>query len=186
MLSHFENVFKKFAQADEDDAADNNVEDDGNSSDEMDMDMDDDEDEMTKKLSSRAKRERSRLTVAQLKQLVAHPDVVEDHDVTAADSRLLVHLKSYKCTVPVPKHWCQKRKYLQGTYFVNKVSVVDTRGCSRVSWVSRVSRVSLMSSLFSCPLCSLVRALVFLKANRGMKQVSINCRLRYWRPALIK
>jgi len=143
MLSHFENVFKKFAQADEDDAADNNVEDDGNSSDEMDMDMDDDEDEMTKKLSSRAKRERSRLTVAQLKQLVAHPDVVEDHDVTAADSRLLVHLKSYKCTVPVPKHWCQKRKYLQGTYFA--MSVVDTTA-AHASHGSHGSH--------SCPLCS--------------------------------
>ena len=37
-----------------------------------------------------------------------------DHDVTAPDSRLLVHLKSMKGTVPVPRHWSQKRKYLQG------------------------------------------------------------------------
>ena len=39
---------------------------------------------------------------------------MEDHDVTASDSRLLVHLKSMKGTVPVPRHWSQKRKYLQG------------------------------------------------------------------------
>ena len=41
------------------------------------------------------------------------PDVVEAHDVTAQDPRLLVHLKAYRNTVPVPTHWCQKRKYLQ-------------------------------------------------------------------------
>lgn len=34
-------------------------------------------------------------------------------DVTAPDPLLLVHLKSYKNTVPVPRHWCQKRKFLQ-------------------------------------------------------------------------
>ncbi|CAI5728168.1 unnamed protein product [Peronospora destructor] len=36
------------------------------------------------------------------------------HDVTSADPRLLVYLKSYRNTVPVPHHWCHKRKYLQG------------------------------------------------------------------------
>ena len=36
----------------------------------------------------------SRLSVAELKQLVSRPDVVEMHDVTARDPRLLVHLKS--------------------------------------------------------------------------------------------
>ena len=42
--------------------------------DEDDMDMDDDENESIKKLSNRMKKEASRLTVAQLKQLVARPD----------------------------------------------------------------------------------------------------------------
>ena len=55
----------------------------------------------------------NRLTVAELKQLVDKPDVIEVHDVTAADPRLLVHLKATRNTVPVPKHWSQKRKYLQ-------------------------------------------------------------------------
>ena len=27
---------------------------------------------------------------------------------------LLVYLKAYRNTVPVPRHWCHKRKYLQG------------------------------------------------------------------------
>ena len=35
----------------------------------------------------------NRLTVAELKQLVERPDVVEMHDVTAQDPRLLVYLK---------------------------------------------------------------------------------------------
>lgn len=37
----------------------------------------------------------NRLTVAELKQLVERPDVVEMHDVTAQDPRLLVYLKVY-------------------------------------------------------------------------------------------
>ena len=51
--------------------------------------------------------------MAELKQLVARPDVLEMHNVTARDPRLLVHLKSTRNTVPVPRHRCFKRKYLQ-------------------------------------------------------------------------
>ncbi|XP_015767694.1 PREDICTED: splicing factor 3B subunit 2-like [Acropora digitifera] len=36
------------------------------------------------------------------------------HDVTAQDPKFLVFLKSCRNTVPVPRHWCFKRKYLQG------------------------------------------------------------------------
>lgn len=67
-----------------------------------------------KKMSKKARKQASRLTVAELKQLVRRPDVVEVEDVTAADPRLLVYLKSYRNTVPVPRHWCSKRHYLQG------------------------------------------------------------------------
>ena len=34
--------------------------------------------------------------------------------MTADDPRLLVHLKSYRNSIPVPKHWGQKRKFLMG------------------------------------------------------------------------
>lgn len=54
----------------------------------------------------------TRLTVAELKQLVARPDVVEMHDVTARDPKLLVLLKATRNTVAVPRHWCFKRKVL--------------------------------------------------------------------------
>lgn len=61
-----------------------------------------------------------RLTVAELKQLVKKPEAVEWWDVTATDPRLLVSLKSYRNTVPVPAHWSQKRKYLQGKRGIEK------------------------------------------------------------------
>jgi len=72
------------------------------------------------KLSKRKLKKLNRLSVAELKQLVARPDVVEMHDVTARDPRLLVHLKSTRNTVPVPRHWCFKRKYLQGKRGIEK------------------------------------------------------------------
>lgn len=72
------------------------------------------------KLSKKKKKLMSRLSVAELKQLVQRPDVVEAHDVTSSDPRLLVFLKAYRNTVPVPRHWCHKRKYLQGKRGVEK------------------------------------------------------------------
>lgn len=66
------------------------------------------------KMSKKKMKKLTRLSVAALKQLVNRPDVVEMHDVTARDPKLLVHLKATRNTVPVPRHWCAKRKYLQG------------------------------------------------------------------------
>jgi Domain of unknown function (DUF382) len=41
-------------------------------------------------------------------------------DVRARDPKLLVYLKAYRNTVPVPRHWSQKRKYLQGKRGIEK------------------------------------------------------------------
>jgi len=71
-------------------------------------------------LSKKKKKLLSRLSVSELKQLVQRPDVVEAHDVTSSDPRLLVYLKSYRNTVPVPRHWCYKRKFLSGKRGVEK------------------------------------------------------------------
>ena len=49
------------------------------------------------------------MSIAELKRIVDRPEVVEAHDVTAAEPKLLVYLKSYRNTVPVPRHWCQIR-----------------------------------------------------------------------------
>ena len=64
------------------------------------------------KLSKRKLKKLTRLSVAELKQLVSRPDVVEMHDVTARDPKLLVQLKAHRNTVPVPRHWCFKRKVI--------------------------------------------------------------------------
>ncbi|XP_075948656.1 splicing factor 3B subunit 2 isoform X4 [Anarhichas minor] len=87
------------------------------------LDSDDSDDDMrpdVPKLSKKKLRRMNRLTVAELKQLVARPDVVEMHDVTAHEPKLLVHLKATRNTVPVPRHWCFKRKYLQGKRGIEK------------------------------------------------------------------
>ncbi|RZC34517.1 splicing factor 3B subunit 2 [Asbolus verrucosus] len=72
------------------------------------------------KMSKRKLKKLTRLSVAELKQLVSRPDVVEMHDVTARDPKLLVQLKAHRNTVQVPRHWCFKRKYLQGKRGIEK------------------------------------------------------------------
>lgn len=72
------------------------------------------------KMSKRKMKKLTRLSVAELKQLVNRPDVVEMHDVTARDPKLLVQLKAHRNTVQVPRHWCFKRKYLQGKRGIEK------------------------------------------------------------------
>jgi splicing factor 3B subunit 2 len=47
------------------------------------------------------------LTVAELKQLVKKPEVVE---WTATDPRLLLHLKSQRNAIPIPIHWSAKQE----------------------------------------------------------------------------
>lgn len=66
------------------------------------------------KLSKKHMKQLTRMSVAELKQRVADPDLVEAHDVTASDPEFLLYLKGHSKTVPVPKHWSQKRKYLHG------------------------------------------------------------------------
>jgi splicing factor 3B subunit 2 len=75
---------------------------------------DDDDDDDKKPLSKRKLRELTRPSVAELKRRVKHPDLVEAHDVTAPDADFLIELKAISGTVPVPRHWGRKRKYLQG------------------------------------------------------------------------
>ena len=72
-------------------------------------------------LSNRARKLATRMKIAELKQHCAKPEVVEVWDTTAADPRLLVYLKAYRNTIPVPQHWCQKRKFLQGKRGLEKL-----------------------------------------------------------------
>eukprot|EP01117_Protostelium_nocturnum_P002732 TRINITY_DN135_c2_g1_i1.p1 TRINITY_DN135_c2_g1~~TRINITY_DN135_c2_g1_i1.p1 ORF type:complete len:579 (+),score=300.93 TRINITY_DN135_c2_g1_i1:90-1826(+) len=70
--------------------------------------------------SKREKKKQGRISVAVLKQLVERPDVVESWDITSSDPKLLISLKSYRNAVPIPQHWSQKRKYLQGKRGIEK------------------------------------------------------------------
>ena len=117
--SLFKDVFAKFASAEE--LTTDTVEEVATDAPVAEKADDVEEDEAPeKRLSRKQRKAMSRMTVAELKQVVARPEAVEAHDVTASDPRLLVFLKSYRNTVPVPRHWCHKRKFLQGKRGVEK------------------------------------------------------------------
>ena len=65
-------------------------------------------------LSKRKLRDMFRPTIAELKNRVERADLVEAHDITSKDPEFLLFLKAVPSTVPVPRHWGRKRKYLQG------------------------------------------------------------------------
>lgn len=93
------------------------------------------------KVSKRKQKQLTRLSVAELKQCVARPDVVEMHDVTAKDPKLLVLLKATRNSVPVPRHWCAKRKYLQVFWIYPSLSRMSFMINSRLSFLIRENEV---------------------------------------------
>ncbi|TAQ86398.1 hypothetical protein B7494_g5277 [Chlorociboria aeruginascens] len=82
----------------------------------------DEDEEVNKepKLSKKKRKERDKLSVAELKALVKKPEIVDWTDTSASDPRLLVHIKSYRNVVPVPTHWSLKREYLSSKRGVEK------------------------------------------------------------------
>jgi len=123
-------IFERFSikEEDEDDDADEDEEEakkDEGPKKKVKLEVDDDDDSDDdrrnfKGLSKRQKRLRNRMSVAKLKTLVRRPDVVEACDTTAPNPELLVYLKAYRNTVPVPRHWSSKRRYLAGKRGVEK------------------------------------------------------------------
>ena len=63
----------------------------------------------------------SRMKVFDLKMKVRRPDMVEAWDITAKDPLFLLESKMVRNSVPVPRHWSQKRRYLQYKRGVHKV-----------------------------------------------------------------
>lgn len=55
-----------------------------------------------------------RPTLCTLKQEAGKAEVVEFWDTTASDPIFLVWIKGLKNTVPVPAHWKEKKRYMQG------------------------------------------------------------------------
>eukprot|EP00873_Tetraselmis_striata_P035015 jgi/Tetstr1/455279/TSEL_042115.t1 len=133
IFSEFQEIFQKFMKAEElvnpgeggeeaaaaAEAADTEKEAEAAKDDEGDADSDKDDGDPDK-LSKKKRKMLSRLKIAELKQSCRMPEVVEVWDVTAQDPRLLVFLKSCRNTVPVPLHWSQKRKFLQGKRGIEK------------------------------------------------------------------
>eukprot|EP00240_Pyramimonas_obovata_P000868 CAMPEP_0118934986 /NCGR_PEP_ID=MMETSP1169-20130426/14650_1 /TAXON_ID=36882 /ORGANISM="Pyramimonas obovata, Strain CCMP722" /LENGTH=574 /DNA_ID=CAMNT_0006877957 /DNA_START=33 /DNA_END=1757 /DNA_ORIENTATION=- len=129
----FKNIFQKFAiggeeqdedegeaaDGDADDSAENKKEEKSGGKDDSDSDSDNELDEEGK-LSKKKKKLLRRMKIAELKRSCEKPEVVEIWDTTANDPELLVFLKAYRNTVPVPRHWCQKRKFLQGKRGIEK------------------------------------------------------------------
>ncbi|MBA0568657.1 hypothetical protein Golob_006134, partial [Gossypium lobatum] len=124
----FRKVFEKFsfweaAGSEETDKKDESTQ-DANAKKGADSDSGEEEQDNPQKekggLSNKKKKLQRRMKIAELKQICSRPDVVEVWDATAADPKLLVFLKAYRNTVPVPRHWSQKRKYLQGKRGIEK------------------------------------------------------------------
>ena len=79
-----------------------------------------DEEENPNKLSKKKRKKLNKLSIAELKALVQNPEVVEWHDVSSSDPRLLVQIKAQRNIVPVPTHWSLKREYLSSKRGIEK------------------------------------------------------------------
>ncbi|RDA92746.1 hypothetical protein CP533_1374 [Ophiocordyceps camponoti-saundersi (nom. inval.)] len=82
---------------------------------------DEDEERNAKsKLSKKKRKQLKTLSVAELKAMVQHPEVVEWHDVSSSDPKTLVQIKAQRNVVPVPSHWSLKREYLSSKRGIEK------------------------------------------------------------------
>jgi splicing factor 3B subunit 2 len=81
---------------------------------------DEEEESGSTKMSKKKLKKLNKLSIAELKSLVANPEVVEWHDVSSSDPRLLVQIKAQRNIVPVPTHWALKRDYLSSKRGIEK------------------------------------------------------------------
>ena len=83
---------------------------------------------------------------------VRRPDMVEAWDTTAKDPLFLMELKQVRNSVPVPRHWCQKRRYLQYKRGVHKIAFrlpdfIENTGISKTREYSTDRNKSLKQKL---------------------------------------
>ncbi|KAF4632755.1 hypothetical protein G7Y89_g5374 [Cudoniella acicularis] len=119
----FKEILEKFgASTEEEEGAEAKAADKGEVFYDDDDEIPDEDEEADKehKLSKKKRKERDKLSVAELKALVKKPELVDWTDTSASDPRLLVHIKSYRNVVPVPSHWSLKREYLSSKRGVEK------------------------------------------------------------------
>lgn len=78
------------------------------------------EEEQEHTISKRERKEKNKLSVAELKALVKKPELVDWTDTSSPDPRLLVAIKAHRNVVPVPAHWSLKREYLSSKRGIEK------------------------------------------------------------------
>ncbi|KAI1456204.1 DUF382-domain-containing protein [Annulohypoxylon moriforme] len=120
----YKDIFSKFgASREEDDIAkEANAGNQGEVYFDDDNDIPDEEEERgaQPKLSKKKRKMLNKLSIAELKALVRKPEVVEWHDTSSSDPRLLVQIKAQRNVVPVPSHWSLKREYLSSKRGIEK------------------------------------------------------------------
>ncbi|KAI1474370.1 DUF382-domain-containing protein [Daldinia eschscholtzii] len=123
-FSMYKDIFTKFgATREEDDIAkEANAGNQGEVYFDDDNDLPDEEDERNTqpKLSKKKRKMLNKLSIAELKALVKKPEVVEWHDTSSSDPRMLVQIKAQRNVVPVPSHWSLKREYLSSKRGIEK------------------------------------------------------------------
>ena len=118
-FEEYKNVFEKFRQPTEEEAA---TKDDEKAEIYLsDDDIPDEEEEDDEpKISKKQRKQMNKLSVAQLKSLVARPELVEWTDVSSSNPQLLISIKGAKNVIPVPTHWSLKREYLSSKRGIEK------------------------------------------------------------------
>ena len=116
----YKNIMSRFEQNDREDPSTKEVEKPEIYYDDDDEIPDEEEESGQVKMSKKKRKERDKLSVAELKALVEKPETVDWTDTSASDPRLLVHIKAYRNVVPVPSHWSLKREYLSSKRGVEK------------------------------------------------------------------
>lgn len=120
LFEMYKDIMGRFEQNDEEDPSTKEVEKPEIYYDDDDEIPDEDEEAGQPKISKKKRKERDKLSVAELKALVEKPETVDWTDTSASDPRLLVHIKAYRNVVPVPSHWSLKREYLSSKRGVEK------------------------------------------------------------------
>ena len=116
----YKNIMSRFEQNDKEDPSTKEVEKPEIYYDDDHEIPDEEEEAGQMKISKKKRKERDKLSVAELKALVEKPETVDWTDTSASDPRLLVHIKAYRNVVPVPSHWSLKREYLSSKRGVEK------------------------------------------------------------------
>ncbi|KAI0181551.1 DUF382-domain-containing protein [Hypoxylon sp. FL1284] len=122
--SMYKDIFTKFGSSREEDdiAKEANAGNQGEVyfDDDNEIPDEDDEKNTQPKLSKKKRKMLNKLSIAELKALVRKPEVVEWHDTSSTDPRLLVQIKAQRNVVPVPSHWSLKREYLSSKRGIEK------------------------------------------------------------------